>query len=478
MKNKQKNLARAYRPPIVVVLGHVDHGKTSLLDRIRKTNVAGKEAGGITQNIGAFQAVYDGKSITFIDTPGHAAFAKMRSQGAQVADMAILVIAADEGLKPQTLESLKFIREAGIDFIVAINKVDLPAVNVEQVKNKLVESGVELEDVGGNVVALPVSAKTGQGVGDLLEMIVLIAEMKDLGANSAGPAEGVIIESRFDKRRGSLATVVLRRGRLFVGDKISVGGSVIKIKALFDEGGQNVGSIGPGQAAEIFGLESLPVVGAKVFADGMTEGSIEPKSPLPEKKMAIEKNKVLIIIKADTKGTLEAILGSLPPEVVVMLSGVGDVSESDVLSAKDYSAIIFAFRVDASSVVKKLIETEKIPFFSHKIIYEFLEELDRQIFKWLNPELKTEISGKAEILKEFGSGKERIAGCRVLEGEIKKGEIVSLVRGEKTMGTGRIKSMKIMKSAVDKAKVDQEFGAIFSPPLDFFAGDMLVSARR
>lgn len=484
------------RPPVVAVLGHVDHGKTTLLDKIRQTNVVVSEAGGITQHIGAYRVKVQSagwrtktpklQAITFIDTPGHAAFSQMRSRGAKVADLVVLVVAANEGVKPQTIESLNHIQEAGIPYLVALTKIDLTDTNVEMAKKNLAENGVLVEGYGGEIVVVPVSGKTGQGIDELLEMILLLAEMTGLKGSPSNPFGGVVIESKLDHRRGTLATVIVRDGKLKVGEEIKIDSQTVKVKALFDDRGKRITEAGPSQPVEILGLKEMPPVGArarladKEITQRKTAESVKGEIEEEKKPEGTEKDqKVLkVICKADTRGTLEAISQSLPKEAEVILSDVGDVSTSDVLLAQDTGAEIVAFNVKVPAPVKKLAAAEKIKIRHYKIIYELLEEIERRVLKILEPTIEEEVLGRAKILQEFEIKNEKIAGCQVVEGKVKKPDQFHLKRGEKIIGDCRIKSMKTGKENIEKAQKGEEFGAILVPLLDFQVGDVLVSFRK
>ncbi len=496
MAGKKKNVqvkSVATRPPIVVVMGHVDHGKTTLLDKIRSTNIAAAEHGGITQHIGAYQVELTGKSnqgkkITFIDTPGHAAFAEMRSRGAMVADLAILVVSAEEGVKPQTLESLRFINEAKISYLVALNKIDLPGVNIEKAKSTLIKNGILAEGYGGNMVVVPVSAKTGIGIDELLEMILLLGEMQGLKGKANDPLEAVVIESSLDRRRGPVATVLVRNGSIKVGDQIIAGDKTAKIKAMFDDLGRPLKVVLPGQPVEILGLTNVAEVGEKVFLSGQqTKPEKEivevpvagPEEITPEvQEQKAGDKKLKIILKADTRGTMEAIVNSLPKEVTIISDGMGDVSESDVLLAQPSGAEIIGFNVKISKSVVELAESEKVKTTVFQVIYELLEEIDKKVLRLIEPTIDEEVLGTAEIIAEFEIDKERIAGCRVKEGEINRAFSIHLKRGEQIFASGRMKSMKHEKATIEKAKTGEEFGAVFSPYLDFKTGDMLISFRK
>jgi len=466
------------RPPVVVVLGHVDHGKTTLISKIYEKDLTRKEFGGISQHIGAYQITHQGKKITFIDTPGHVAFSKMRSRGAKVADLAVLVVAADEGVKPQTLESLKHIQEAKIPFLVAINKIDLPNVNLDWVKKNLAENRVLVEGYGGDIVAVPVSAKTGEGIEELLEMILLLGEMAGLKANPKGKLEAVIIESKLDSQKGPLATILVRNGSLKVGDEVVVENFGGKIKAMVSDKGENLKIAGPGQAVEVLGFSQVPVVGAKVEIGDGSQQTLFPSKMKVKTEVGPPKKQLKIILKADTQGTLEAILGSLSDEVKVVFSGVGNINESDILLAKTTGAEVIGFNVKIAGTVQKLGESEGVRLKTYKIIYELLEELERRVLKILEPTIDEEIFGQAEIVAEFMVKKQRVAGCRVKEGEISKQHPLHLKRGEKIIGDCQIISMKTGKQDIEKAKKGEEFGVTLSDKVDFRVGDMLISFKK
>lgn len=508
MAKEKTSSQKSSRPPVVAVLGHVDHGKTTLLDKIRQTNVVAKEFGGITQHIGAYQIKVKDKIITFIDTPGHAAFSEMRSRGAKVADLAILVIAVDEGVKPQTLESLKYIKSAKIPYLVAVNKIDLPHTDVKETEKDLAKNKILVESQKGKIVSVPVSAKTGRGIDDLLEMILLMAEMEEIKGDEKAKLEAVVIESKLDKHRGPLATILVRSGNLKTGDQIEADGAFAKIKAMFDESGKPVKMAGPSRPVEVLGFKGVPTIGSSLHRlqarrsderssaeGGVTQPRMKPEAsikrtekavvlavekPRPEaaKKEEAEEDKLRLIIKADVNGMLEAILAGLPREVEVIDSDVGEVNESNVLLADTTGAEIITFNVKTPAKVKKLAATEKVKISDYQIIYKLFEEIENKVKKLSEPFAGEEILGKAEILKEFEIKKDRIAGCQVMEGEIKKTDKIHLLRGEKLVGNCRIKSMRTGKEKIEKAKPGEEFGAVLSPSLDFEVGDVLLSYRK
>ena len=457
------------RPPVVVILGHVDHGKTSLLSKIKETDLTKKEFGGISQHIGTYQAA----GITFIDTPGHVAFSEMRSRGAKVADLAVLVVAADEGVKPQTLESLKHLQKVKIPYLIAINKIDLPEAKIDWVKGNLAENKIMVEGYGGNVVAVPVSAKTGEGIKELLEMILLLVEMAEVKGSPQNKLEAVVIESRLDAKRGPLATILIRNGQLNQGDEIWVEDSNLKVKAMFDEDGQRIEKAVPSQPVQVLGFSQIPPVGGRVTTKSQKKPSVSQKKPSIEPEGTEKKFK--IILKADTTGTLEAVLASFPDEVAVIQSRVGNINESDILLASTTDAQVIGFNVKFPARVKKLAESEKVKVEVYRIIYDLLKDIEKRVLKILEPTIDEEILGEAEIVAEFEIKDERIAGCRVKKGRISKQDNLHLRRGEEVLGNCKIKSLKVGKSDAESVKRGGEFGVVLNPGLDFKVGDVLIS---
>lgn len=461
------------RPPIVAVLGHVDHGKTTLLDAIRKTGVALKEAGGITQSIGASQIITkEGKKITFIDTPGHAVFSKMRSRGAAVADIVVLVVAGEDGVKPQTLESLNIIKESKIPFIVAITKMDLPSASSEMVLAQLEKEGVTFESRGGNTPWVPVSAKNGQGIDDLLELISLFSEINEIKADPSASLEAPVIETS-KGRSGPQVSVIVRNGKLKIGDLVTGGTGTFKVKGLFSARGLPVKNVLPGEPAAILGFEQLPSVGVVVKFAGkeIPETYSQTKST---SNLKVQKGQIPVLVKASNAGSLEVILANLPKEMVVLDSGIGDVNESDVLLAKSLKAKwIFAFESKASLAVLKLAEAEGINIEVFSVIYELFERISELVSKG-----QVVVLGKAEILATFPFNNKKIAGCRVLSGKISKSDNLILTRGEKELGKVKCISLKKQKQEISEAKLGEEFGILFEPQLDFTKGDMLISLGK
>jgi translation initiation factor IF-2 len=461
------------RQAIVTVLGHVDHGKTTLLDAIRKTSIAQKEAGGITQSIGAsVVSTNEGKKITFIDTPGHAAFSKMRSRGAAVADIAMLVVAADGGVKHQTKEALRYILDAKIPYIVVANKMDLPSASVEKVKKQLEKEGVVFEGDGGDVPIVPVSAKTGKGIKDLLEMVVLVSELKGIKADPQGALEAVVIETNKDKR-GPVASVLVRNGSLRVGLEITAEEARCKVRGLFDYRGQAIKEVRPGEPCQVLGFSDLPLVGSQVkLAEGK---DLRVREKTEEKyKKDIKKGQLPVVLKAKSAGCLEALLASIPEGVVVIAAGVGDVHESDVFLAKSSDkARVFAFESKVSPGVLKLGVTEGVKIERFEVIYEFLDRLDE-----LLKEGQSEVLGKAEVTATFPFDDKQIAGCKVISGKISKSDKLLLMRRQEELGEVKAVSMKKQKQNITEAKLGEEFGIIFKPQLDFELGDVLISVRN
>lgn len=466
----------AVRPPIVVVLGHVDHGKTSLLDAIRKTNVTAKEAGGITQKIGASKISFtakDGKirDLVFIDTPGHAAFGKMRGRGAKVADIAILVVAQDDGVQPQTREALEIIREAKIPFVVAGTKSDVAGVSAERLQGELEKENVFFEGRGGDTPFISVSARNNVGINDLLEMLILMADVAELKGDPNAPLEAVVIESGKGKM-GSTATVVVRNGSIKVGEIIYAETLECKVRALFDDNGDSIKEVGPGFPAKVFGFAEVPNVGSKITRrPELVEGSPTLKKNIWDSRR-LRDDEIPVIIKADNAGSLEAIIASLPAKVVVVGKGVGDVTSSDVIDAKTGNAYVFAFESKIPTEIVKLAEAEKVKVERFQIIYELLQKIDEILKKG-----KVEIVGRAEVLASFPFDNKKVAGCKVVSGRISKGDQLILQRAEKEIGKGKAVSIRKQKSEVPSVGQSEEFGVIIDPQLDFSIGDVIVSTR-
>ena len=486
-----------HRPPIVTILGHVDHGKTTLLDFIRKSSVAAKEHGGITQHIGAYQVTHDGKLITFIDTPGHAAFEKMRSRGANVADIAVLVVAVDDGVMPQSVEAIKHIQTAKVSMIVAVNKIDLPGIDkkvqLERIKKQLSDRGVLVEEYGGDIPIVPISAKTGEGVDKLLEMILLVAEMHELKGDPSLPAAGVVIESSLDKFKGAIATILVRNGSLKKGNEVIFGGVKGKVRGMFDFADKPIDVAGPSMPVEVLGLGGVPAVGAVLGEEVQSEKGkvLRETQSLIEKLRQGDSKTLKVVVKADKQGSLEAIEDSLnkfnkqsltsgkaEKMLDIALSGVGDISESDIKLAAGIKAIVVGFNVKMAPTTMKLAENEHVLVRAYNIIYEMLDEMEDVVEGMLHPGKIEEVLSRAEIIAEFPYGKnEKIAGCRVLEGTMAKGPKVKLVRNGAVVGESKIKSLKKVKEEVQKVEKGSDCGMMFDPAIDFQIGDFVESYR-
>lgn len=461
---------RTARPPIIVILGHVDHGKTTLLDFLRQTNIASKEAGGITQHIRSFVFVSPQfGQMTFIDTPGHEAFSKMRARGSKIADMAVLVVAADDGVMPQTKQSLTFIKDSGIPFIVALNKIDLPTADPDKVKTQLAEENVLVEDFGGQIPCVNISSKTGKGIPDLLEMINLLASMNPPQSDTEGDLELVVLESKLDSKKGPLAIVLVRQGTLSLGTNLFQDIQIGKARAIINSAGDQVPSALPSDPVEIMGLSQVPEVGSLISNRLHIVPTLTSRisSPAP----ANSADRLKLIIKADFAGSLEAILSGIDPEVSVVSSATGDLNENDILMARSSGARVIAFNSKLTANLSKLAETENVSVNSFSIIYElfkFIEDL-------VHPKSTEQVVGKAVILADFKINSDRIAGCRCLEGSIEKSHNIKVLRSGIEVKSTSIKSLHQGKNIVEKVKSGTEFGALFSPYVDFRVGDDIIA---
>ena len=488
------------RPPVITVMGHVDHGKTTLLDFIRNTKVVEGEAGGITQHIGAYQVETSKGLLTFIDTPGHAAFSSMRARGANTTDIVILVVAANDGIKPQTEEAINHAKAAGVSIVVAINKIDLDGADIDKVKGDLAAKDLTPEDWGGTVQMVPVSALKGDGIDDLLERIALEAEILELKAHYEGAAQGVVIESELDKFRGSVATFLIQNGTLKVGDLVVSGNSMGKIKSIVNSDGQKIKSAGPSAAVEVLGLNSVPgagdqfqVVKNEKQAREISEYRLtkEKEKKLLKQKdesagdlfetLGQEAKKVLnVIIKTDVGGTCEAIVAALndlageKAKVKIVSSGVGGISESDANLAVAVESIIIGFNVRADNTAKKIIESESIPLSYHSIIYELLDDVKARMSGLLDPIVKEVIVGTAEVLEVFNSPKfGQVAGCNVIEGNVLRNKPVRVLRDEVVIFEGELNSLRRFKEDVNEVKNGNECGMGIKNYKDIKPGDKI-----
>ena len=477
------------RPPVICVMGHVDHGKTSLLDAIRKTNVTKGEAGGITQHIGAYTVSLDGRNITFLDTPGHEAFTAMRMRGANSTDIAILVVAADDGVMPQTIEAINHAKAAGIEIIVAVNKIDKPSANIERVKQELTEYELVATDWGGNTEFVPVSAKTGQGIEDLLETILLTADILELKANPNRRARGLVIEAELDKGRGPVATVLVQKGTLHVGDFISAGAAHGKVRAMVDDKGRRVKEAGPSTPVEILGLSDVPSAGevflahdsdktAKSYADTYLAQNKEKMLEETKSKMSLDDlfsqikegnlKELNLIVKADVQGSVEAVKTSLlklsNEEVVVKCihGGVGAINESDVVLASASNAIIIGFNVRPDAVAKATAEREGVDVRLYKVIYQAIEDIEAAMKGMLDPIFEEKVIGHAEVRQIFrASAIGNIAGSYVLDGMFQRDCKVRISREGKQIYEGKLASLKRFKDDVKEVKAGFECGLVF-----------------
>lgn len=465
------------RPPVITVMGHIDHGKTTLLDALRKSKVQENESGGITQHIGAYQITYKNKPLTFIDTPGHAAFAAMRSRGAKTTDLVVLVIDAQESVKPQTKECLTHIKAAKVPFLIAINKMDLPNATPDIVKKDLADAGVSVEGFGGDIVCVPISAKTKKGLDELQDMILLLSEMQKLKNHPEADLEGTVIESSLDQKRGPLATVIIKQGTLKIGDELNAGDATGKVKALFDDQNQNLKEVLPGQPAQILGFKVVPEVGSQLGSDQGSElqANADPDAvgTSSEPKKAKSDKTLNIILKADVAGTLEAITENLTDEITLISSSVGDVSESDILLAQSTKATIIAFRVKTSKAAAKLADIESVLIKSYSLIHELLDDLQKQVLKLLEPTIDEKALGEAKIIAEFTVKGSRIAGCQITSGKFTVGDKVHLLRKKDQLADSKVKSIFKGKEKVDKAKKGEECGISFTTDLNFNQKDTL-----
>ncbi len=494
MVEKKDNIIS--RPPVVVFLGHVDHGKSSILEAIKDLKITEKESGGITQHIGAYNVEHNDKRITFIDTPGHEAFSSMRSRGAKVADIAVLVVAADDGVKTQTKEAIAHIKKAGVPMVVAINKIDKPEADFDRISQQLSEQEIYLESIGGKVPFVKLSAKTREGINDLLELILLVAEMEDLSTDSLKEAEGIIVESHIDSFKGPIATVIIESGTLKRGDTVATSSCLGKIKSLENSQGKAIDHAGPSMPAAVLGFEEVPVVGDsfKSFSNVdlakkyMEEKKIE-KEILAEKEVKIQgEEQINIILKADFFGSLEAIEGMLkeiPQErmsVKIVKSEVGDINETDVKLAKSIGADILGFRVKTMPSVRGIIERDKINVYVFDIIYELIETVRKIMESAITPKIERTDLGKAKVLVVFFTGKNKqIVGCKVLDGEIKNSSRLEIFRinleteEEEKISLGKITGLKKGERVVEKISAGEECGISYEGGAKLEVGDILVS---
>lgn len=488
------------RPPVIVVMGHVDHGKTSLLDAIRSTNVIGGEAGGITQHIGAYQVKVNGREITFLDTPGHEAFTAMRARGAQITDIAILVVAADDGVMPQTVEAINHAKSAGIPIIVAVNKIDLPGANVEKIKEELMKYELVPEEWGGDTIYVPISAKKNQNIDKLLEMVLLVADMKEIKANPKKQAKGVVIEARLDKAKGPIASLLVQRGTLDEGDTIVVGASIGRIRAMKNDKGQKVKKASPSTPVEVMGLTEVPEAGETFYevknekmakhlierrkrAQREKEMSASAKVTLDDLFSQIEKGKLKelnLIVKADVQGTVEAVKQSMEKlsneevKVRVIHAAVGAVNESDVTLAKVSNAIIIAFNVRPVTGAREMAEKEEVEMKQYSVIYQAIEDVEAAMKGMLDPEYEEKVIGNIEVRQTFKvSNVGTIAGGYVLSGKVERNAGVRVIRDDVVIHEGKLASLKRFKDDVKEVAKGYECGLQIEKYNDIQEGDII-----
>jgi len=494
------------RPPVVTVMGHVDHGKTSLLDALRRTQVVAGEAGGITQHIGAYQVERDGHKITFIDTPGHAAFTAMRARGAEVTDIAILVVAADDSVMPQTIESINHAKAANVPIIVAINKIDKPAADPAKVRSQLLQHGVYVESMGGDVLEVEVSAKTGQNIDKLLEAVLLQAEILDLKADPDRPAEGVVIEAQLDRGRGPVATVLVQKGTLRPGNIIVAGDEWGRVRALVSDNGHHMKEAAPSTPAEVLGVHGTPQAGdhfAVVESEAQAREISEYRRRLSHEKAiaraagsrgSLEQmmnrlqtdgaKEFPLVIKADVQGSVEAIAASLEKlgtdevRARIVHAGAGGITESDVALAAASDAAIIGFNVRANPLAREAAEAQGIEIRYYNIIYDLVDDIKAAMSGMLKPERRETFIGNAEILQIFDISKVgKVAGCRVTEGKVERGAGVRLIRDHVVVHEGKLKTLKREKDEVAEVTAGQECGMAFENYTDMHVGDIIEAFR-
>jgi len=487
------------RPPVVTIMGHVDHGKTKLLDAIRQTNVVDTEAGGITQHIGAYQVEIKGQKITFLDTPGHEAFTAMRARGAQVTDITILVVAADDGVMPQTQEAIDHARAAGVPIMVAINKIDKADANPDLVKQQLADAGLVIEEWGGDVVCVAISAKEKKGINELLENLLVVAEMEELMADPARPAVGVVVEAEMDKSKGPLATVLIQTGTLKVGETVVVGGTWGRVRAMFNDFGKRVRKAEPSTPVEILGLDSIPEVGdiLKVVAGEQPARALIQKHQQEKHPGAVSLDNLYdqisagkvkeldVVLKVDVQGSLEPVTASLEQlsaeevKVRIIHSGTGNITESDVMLAIASKGLIIGFGTRVEAGARRMADAEGVDIRLYDVIYNVVDDVDKALKGMLEPHYIDVIEARAEIRAIFSSGKKgKVAGVMVTEGKISRGASVRVRRGEKILNESAIESLRRFKDDVSEVAAGYECGVGIKDFEAFEVGDTLEFFRK
>lgn len=490
----------APRPPVVTILGHVDHGKTTLLDAIRNTNVAGGEVGGITQHIGAYQVEHNGRLISFLDTPGHAAFTAMRARGAQGADIVVLVVAADDGVMPQTREAVAHAKAAHVPIIVAINKIDKPNADIERVKQQLAEIDLVPDDWDGNTICVPLSAKQRKGIDDLLEAVLLVADNMNIRANPDGKVIGTVIEAELDKAKGTMVTLLVQNGTLNVGDVVVVGKAYGRLKAMFDYRGRKLRKAGPSMPVSVMGINDVPAAGdifqivpserdaRTVVSDRiqtLEQASSTPKTPLTLEELfdrfqSGEERELRLVIKADVQGSLEPIILSLNElstgdiKINILHAETGNIGENDVMLASASKAIVIGFNVQAESNVRRLADTEVVSIRLYDIIYRLIEDVEKALKGMLEPVEQKTVVGHAEVRAIFRISKiGNIAGCRVIDGEVRRNARVRILRAGELLYEGDITSLKHMQEDVREVRQGFECGIGIKGFNDIIVGDII-----
>jgi len=488
------------RPPVVTIMGHVDHGKTRLLDAIRQTNVMDKEAGGITQHIGAYQVEVNGQRITFLDTPGHEAFTAMRARGAQVTDITVLVVAADDGVMPQTLEAIDHARAAGVPIVVAINKIDKPEANPELVKRQLADAGLLIEEWQGDVVCVPISAKEKIGIPELLENILLVAEMEELKADPSRPALGVVIEAKLDKTMGPMATVLIQNGTLKLGDTVVVGTTWGRVRAMLNDTGKRVRKAETAMPVKILGLDDVPQAGdtlAAVAGEHQARALIQKHLEQRQQARAVSLDNLYdqittgrvkelnVILKVDVQGSIEPIRSSLERlsteevKVRIIHSGSGNITESDIMLAVASKGLVIGFGIGVEAGAKRLADVESVDIRTYNVIYNLVDDVGKALKGLLEPRYVEVIEGRAEVKALFPSGKKgQVAGVFVSEGKISRGAAIRVRRGQQIVSESEVSSLRRFKEGVNEVAAGFECGVGVKDFNDFQIGDILEVFRR
>jgi len=501
---RKDEAALQLRSPVVTILGHVDHGKTTLLDTIRNSRVAAGEVGGITQHIGAYQVDYKEQKITFLDTPGHEAFTAIRARGASVTDIAVLVVAADDGVMPQTIEAMNHAKAANLPIIVAINKMDKPEANPEKVKRQLLEHGLVIEELGGEVIAVPLSAKKGTGIDDLLENILVVSEIAELKANFDRPATGVVIEAKLDRNKGPVATVLVQNGTLKIGDIVVAGTVTGKVKALSNDLGRRVKDAVPGAPVEILGYSALPQAGDKFYVvseEKMARDVVDENTQRKDEEQTLARAMTLegvvtrftageikelnLILKADAQGSLEAVRGALERldsptvRINILHAAAGGVTESDVLLASASKAVILGFSTTVETGAERAAEREAVQIRSYNIIYQLIEDVGKALKGILEPTERDVVLGHATVRAVFSAGKVgKAAGCMVTDGKLIRGAAARVIRGGKIIHEGNIDTLRRFKDNVNEVATGFECGVGISGFGDYREGDILEVHRK